>query len=191
MRKRLSNDMPATAAADRRNVPVAASRPRATRGTIVVAAQQSPSRATGSGATGSRARAGIRRALVGAGAATLARANADTADTADTAGKEAEHANARWLIWQAVAAIPPGHVATYGQVAEMAGLPRRARLVGRVLSQLPGDTTLPWHRVVNAAGRIMTRPSGGDRVQRQRLLTEGVGVRDARVDLRRARWRPA
>ena len=57
-------------------------------------------------------------------------------------------------IYAVLAAIPAGVVVSYGQVAELAGLPRAARLVGRTLSALPDDTQLPWHRVVNASGKI-------------------------------------
>ena len=89
-----------------------------------------------------------------------------------------------------VDAIPAGRVATYGQVALEAGLPRRARLVGRVLGQLEQPSDLPWHRVVNAAGRISPR-GGGEREQRRRLAREGVRL-DARgrIDLGRFQWRP-
>lgn len=86
--------------------------------------------------------------------------------------------------------IPPGRVLTYGQVAEQAGLPRRARLVGRILSSLPADTRIPWHRVVAAGGRIAVR-GGGEHEQRRRLRAEAVpmrGIRAAtgpRVDLER------
>jgi methylated-DNA-protein-cysteine methyltransferase-like protein len=93
-------------------------------------------------------------------------------------------------VWVVLAAIPAGRVATYGQVAELAGLPRGARLVGRLLAQLPVATQLPWHRVVTASGRIALRAGGGARVQRDRLLAEGVTVRDGRVDLARVRWQP-
>jgi methylated-DNA-protein-cysteine methyltransferase related protein len=78
-------------------------------------------------------------------------------------------------IWQVVAAIPRGRVATYGQIARLAGVPRRARLVGHVLGNLPNGSRLPWHRVVNAALRISRR--GDDRAmheQRRRLEREGV-----------------
>ncbi len=83
-----------------------------------------------------------------------------------------------------VAAIPRGRVASYGQVARLAGMPRHARLVGRTLSNLPNGSRLPWHRVVNAGLRIARR--GDDRAmleQRRRLEREGVefvGVRIAR-----------
>jgi methylated-DNA-protein-cysteine methyltransferase-like protein len=91
-------------------------------------------------------------------------------------------------IHAVVDSIPRGRVATYGDVAREAGLPRRARLVGRVLSQLPAGSGLPWHRVVNAAGRLSPRP-GGTTEQRRRLGREGVAVsRAGRVDLARLRW---
>ena len=92
-------------------------------------------------------------------------------------------------IWQVVAEIPRGRVATYGQVAALAGLPRGARRVGRVMAQLPAGSTLPWHRVVNAAGRSSIAGAGGAR-QRWRLRGEGVALKHGKVDLRRCQWRP-
>ena len=94
-------------------------------------------------------------------------------------------------IHATVDSIPRGRVATYGQVAEQAGLPRRARLVGRVLGELPAGSELPWHRVVNAAGRISARSDdgGSERAQALRLREEGVEVSSGlRVDLKRYRW---
>jgi methylated-DNA-protein-cysteine methyltransferase-like protein len=88
--------------------------------------------------------------------------------------------------------IPRGWVATYGQVATMAGIPRRARLVGRVLQQLGSRTTVPWHRVVNAKGEVSFSLSrnGGDILQRRLLEKEGLEFdRNNRLDLERARWR--
>jgi methylated-DNA-protein-cysteine methyltransferase related protein len=85
-------------------------------------------------------------------------------------------------IWQVVHMIPRGRVASYGQVARLAGMPRHARLVGRVLSNLPARTRLPWHRVVNAAMQIAIR--GDDRAmseQRRLLEREGVSFVGARV----------
>ena len=80
-------------------------------------------------------------------------------------------------IWHIVARIPSGRVATYGQVAELAGLPGRARLVGHTLSRLPADTGLPWHRVVNSQGRLSFPPgSPGHARQRERLEAEGVAL---------------
>jgi methylated-DNA-protein-cysteine methyltransferase related protein len=88
--------------------------------------------------------------------------------------------------------IPRGWVATYGQVAAMAGMPRRARLVGRVLQRLDPGTKIPWHRVVNAKGEVSYSLSrnGGDIVQRRLLEKEGLKF-DAsnRLDLERCRWR--
>lgn len=81
----------------------------------------------------------------------------------------------RQRIQAVVDSIPRGTVASYGQVAREAGLPRRARLVGRVLSELPSGSKLPWHRVVNAAGRISLRGAAA-REQRRRLRSEGVRV---------------
>ncbi len=95
-------------------------------------------------------------------------------------------------IWQVVALIPCGKVATYGDVAAQAGLPGAARRVGRALKGLPTDTRIPWHRVVNAAGRISLPPgSGGAGRQRQRLEAEGVEFHDSgRIDFARFRHRP-
>jgi len=93
-------------------------------------------------------------------------------------------------IWHIVARIPSGKVATYGQVAEYAGIPGRARLVGHTLSQLPADSFLPWHRVVNSQGRL-SFPVGGEKHtrQRKRLEAEGIEFKDGRIALRRYRWR--
>ena len=80
----------------------------------------------------------------------------------------------RQRICATVDSIPAGRVATYGQVAREAGLPRRARLVGAVLRTLPAGSRLPWHRVVNAKGEISPRPGSGPREQARRLRREGV-----------------
>ncbi|MGI9324472.1 MAG: MGMT family protein [Pseudomonadales bacterium] len=90
-------------------------------------------------------------------------------------------------IWQVVSSIPFGQVASYGQIADLAGLPGRARFVGRVLANLPANSKLPWHRVVNAAGRISNR-SGALR-QRQRLEAEGVALLRGRVSQTQF-WQP-
>jgi methylated-DNA-protein-cysteine methyltransferase-like protein len=87
--------------------------------------------------------------------------------------------------------IPSGWVATYGQVAAMAGMPRRARLVGRVLQRLDPATKIPWHRVVNAKGEVSYSLSrnGGDVLQRRLLEKEGLRFDDNdRLDLERCRW---
>ncbi len=83
-------------------------------------------------------------------------------------------------IYAAVAAIPRGRVASYGQVAEQAGMPGRARLVGRALAQCPAR--IPWHRVLNAAGRISLPPGSASYLEQVRRLTgEGVSVIDGKV----------
>ena len=92
-------------------------------------------------------------------------------------------------IWQIVAAIPAGQVATYGDVALLAGSPRAARQVGGVLSRLPQGSTLPWHRVVNRHGAISLQGDGLFR-QRDALEAEGVEVSDdGHIDLEAYRWR--
>jgi len=92
-------------------------------------------------------------------------------------------------VWQIVAAIPPGSVTTYGEVARLAGSPRAARQVGGVLRRLPEGSTLPWHRVVNRQGQISL--TGPDlQCQRQALLADGVQVSGSgEIDLARYRWR--
>lgn len=92
---------------------------------------------------------------------------------------------ARAAILDAVCAVPPGEVAGYGQLAARAGLPRRARLVARVLSQLPDGSGIPWHRVLRSDGRIAFAPgSEGFRRQRELLLAEGCRVgADGRVQI--------
>ncbi|MCR6702229.1 MAG: MGMT family protein [Dokdonella sp.] len=90
-------------------------------------------------------------------------------------------------IVRVVAAIPRGRVTSYGAVAARAGLPGRARLVGRVLGETEQD--LPWQRVLRSDGRIALPPrSAAFREQVRRLRAEGVTVTAGRVDLRRFGW---
>ena len=89
-------------------------------------------------------------------------------------------------IWEAVAGIPPGCVLNYGEVARRAGLPGKARLVGRALGRAPKKMVLPWHRVVNAQGRIsFPEDSTKAAEQRRRLEEEGVEFEDGAIDLER------
>jgi methylated-DNA-protein-cysteine methyltransferase related protein len=86
--------------------------------------------------------------------------------------------------------IPRGRVASYGQVAAWAGLGRQARQVGYALHALPKDSDIPWHRVVNAQGRVSPRSAHGPELE-QRIRLELEGVRfDAvgRVAMERFRW---
>jgi methylated-DNA-protein-cysteine methyltransferase-like protein len=92
-------------------------------------------------------------------------------------------------IWQVVLAIPPGKVASYGQVAEMAGLGRQARYIGRALGKLPQGHTVPWYRVIRSNGQIAF-PEGSEvfREQVSLLRAEGVDVVNGRVAMSRFRW---
>lgn len=95
----------------------------------------------------------------------------------------------RWQwFYEIVRKIPAGKVATYGQVAERAGLGGHARQVGYALHALSGSNDVPWHRVVNARGEVSAR-SGGDSHELQRLLLEGEGVEfDGRGRIDRKRF---
>jgi methylated-DNA-protein-cysteine methyltransferase related protein len=93
-------------------------------------------------------------------------------------------------IYAVVRRIPRGRVASYGQVARLAGLPGHARQVGYAMYALPAGTTVPWHRVVNAAGAVSRRRvPGAELTQRMLLLAEGVrfGPR-GRIPLDRFGW---
>jgi methylated-DNA-protein-cysteine methyltransferase-like protein len=95
-------------------------------------------------------------------------------------------------IYAVVRRIPEGRVATYGQVASLAGLAGHARQVGYALHALPDGTAVPWHRVVNANGGISLRSMpGGELVQRGLLEREGIRLDPrGRVPLARVRWLP-
>ncbi|MDA8592468.1 methylated-DNA--[protein]-cysteine S-methyltransferase [Planctomycetota bacterium] len=93
-------------------------------------------------------------------------------------------------ILATVDAIPPGRVASYGQVAEEAGLPRAARFVGTVLRRFVANRGVPWHRVLGSDGTI--RVVGGTARDQARLLREeGVTVRNGRVPMADFGWQPA
>lgn len=93
-------------------------------------------------------------------------------------------------ILRAVARVPAGCVASYQAVAEAAGLPGRARLVGSVLGRCPLSDDVPWHRIIGADGRIRDRRGGGATEQRRRLGLEGVEVDErGRIDLSVHAWR--
>jgi methylated-DNA-protein-cysteine methyltransferase-like protein len=95
-------------------------------------------------------------------------------------------------IYAVVARIPRGRVATYGQVARLAGLPSHARLVGYALNALREGSRVPWQRVVNAKGRVSLRRSGSGHDVLQRLMLRREGVRFDRkgvIDLAVFRWR--
>ncbi|GHF97778.1 MGMT family protein [Thalassotalea marina] len=98
-------------------------------------------------------------------------------------------------IWQTVQQIPMGKVATYGQIADLAGLPGRARLVGKALGQVPDGgwqgKPVPWFRVINSQGKI-SLPLASDAFNRQRtmLQDEGIVVIGAKIRLQDFQWQP-
>jgi methylated-DNA-protein-cysteine methyltransferase-like protein len=88
--------------------------------------------------------------------------------------------------------IPIGKVATYGQIAALAGNPRAARQIVRVLHTLSNVEKLPWHRVVNRHGRISLQPGSGYELQKAMLRDEGVQFStDDRIDLDQYLWSPS
>jgi methylated-DNA-protein-cysteine methyltransferase related protein len=96
-------------------------------------------------------------------------------------------------IYAVARRIPRGRVATYGQIATLAGLRGHARQAGYAMAALPGGTRVPWHRVINAQGRISPRRRDTGGAVSQRILLEREGIRfDARgsVALERYCWRP-
>ncbi len=95
-------------------------------------------------------------------------------------------------IYAVVRRIPRGRVATYGQVAALAGLDGHARQVGYALHAMPEGSDIPWHRVINAQGQVSVRSErGGELLQRLLLEAEGVRFgRGGRVSLARYRWQP-
>ena len=96
-------------------------------------------------------------------------------------------------IYRAVRRVPRGRVATYGDIARLAGLERQPRLVGYALHAAPAGARLPWHRIVNARGGISLGRGvpGGDLEQRFRLEREGIEFdANGRIQLSRYRWKP-
>lgn len=93
-------------------------------------------------------------------------------------------------VYQVVRRIPPGKVATYGQIARLLGVPHAARTVGWALHTIPEDRDVPWQRVVNARGTISLDVHGpGAAMQRALLEAEGVGFDEqGRIDLRLYGW---
>ncbi len=95
-------------------------------------------------------------------------------------------------VYRLVRRVPRGRVVTYGQVAAILGHPRAARAVGTALGALRGTDLrdVPWHRVINAAGRCSHRHGGWAAIQQDLLEREGVAFsRAGRCDLARVRWR--
>lgn len=100
-----------------------------------------------------------------------------------------DRAARRDAILAVVARIPSGKVCSYGRVADIAGLACGAREVGRVLGQLASGSTIPWHRVLNAQGKIHNAVgSEAGRMQSERLRDEGVMISNGKVNMKTFGW---
>jgi methylated-DNA-protein-cysteine methyltransferase-like protein len=87
--------------------------------------------------------------------------------------------------------VPQGCVASYGQIAQIAGIPRGARQVGYALRHLPPGYEVPWHRIITSSGRIaFERGSRPYKEQVKRLKMDGVAVLGGRVDMKLRQWQP-
>lgn len=94
-------------------------------------------------------------------------------------------------VWAEVKKIPRGKVATYGQIATLAGYAKQPRLAGYAMAHTPDNEKIPWQRVINAQGKLSFPPrSTTYRKQRTLLEQEGIVFIAGRVDLERYRWKP-
>ncbi len=106
--------------------------------------------------------------------------------------KKTDDANWYQSVWKVVSEIPSGHVLTYGEVARLSGMPRAARRVSQALRRAPRGMELPWHRVINAQGKIsFPEDSSGWMQQKDKLENEGVVFLNGKVDLERFGYRGA
>lgn len=95
-------------------------------------------------------------------------------------------------ILEVIVLIPYGKVASYGQIARLAGLPKHARLVGYVLKHLDKESQIPWYRVINSQGRIRVAhiDENGKNIQQDLLEAEGVYLLNGKVSLKKFGWQP-
>jgi methylated-DNA-protein-cysteine methyltransferase related protein len=94
-------------------------------------------------------------------------------------------------IWSTVCMVPKGKVASYGQIADLAGLPGRARLVGNVLAFAPKKINLPWYRILRSTGQLAFLVGSKEaETQKGLLQDEGVIVLNGRVKLNQFGWKP-
>jgi methylated-DNA-protein-cysteine methyltransferase related protein len=91
-------------------------------------------------------------------------------------------------IWRTVLRIPRGKVASYGRIAALSGFPRQGRLAGYALHNLPGGTGIPWHRVINARGKISLPGKRGEE-QGRLLREEGIEFSGGCINMERFEWR--
>ena len=96
----------------------------------------------------------------------------------------------RRAFYETIACVPHGKVATYGQIATLAGYPGRARQVGFALAGMPEEWDLPWHRIINAQGKVSPRSGSSHLLQYELLANEGVVFTAQRIDLKQFGWRP-
>lgn len=98
----------------------------------------------------------------------------------------------RQEIYQVVALIPYGKVATYGQIASLAGFPKHARLVGYALNGLDAESDLPWHRVINSQGKLSLQKLNdqAENIQRIKLEQEGIVFQNDKIRLKDYQWQP-
>ncbi|MEG2462909.1 MAG: MGMT family protein [Acinetobacter sp.] len=94
------------------------------------------------------------------------------------------------MIFQVIAQIPYGRVASYGQIARLAGIPKHSRLVGYVLKHMDADSSLPWYRVINSQGKISLSKLNdqGQNIQAQLLMAEGILVIGEKVKMKEFQW---
>lgn len=94
-------------------------------------------------------------------------------------------------IWDTVRRVPYGKVSSYGFIADLAGLPGRARMVGSVMQQAPDEMQLPWYRIIKSNGQLAFAPGSASAERQKGLLQEeGVVVLNNRVDMKRFSWQP-
>ncbi len=106
--------------------------------------------------------------------------------------QETDTGNWHQAVWKVVAEIPTGHVLTYGEVARLAGMPRAARRVSQALRNAPRKMELPWHRVINAQGKIsFQKDSSGWRRQKELLEVEGIVFLNGKIELEKYGYRGA
>ena len=104
--------------------------------------------------------------------------------TTEKKDKKTDDLNWHQSVWKVVSEIPPGHVLTYGEVARLSGMPRAARRVSQAMRRAPQGIILPWHRVINAQGKIsFPEDSSGWQQQKDMLEAEGVVFLKGKINL--------
>ena len=111
--------------------------------------------------------------------------------TLDQKQHEAQPALKRQQLYQTIAAIPSGKVASYGQLANLAGQTGAARWVGWCLRHLPQDSSLPWHRVITSSGKLAFPPASASFLhQCEKLEQEGIRLKNHKVPMKVYQWQP-